>query len=312
MRALATGGTGFLGSALIRELLAHGYTVTALVRTFERAQRLPRGVRAIPADITRPDSFRHALSGKDVVFHLAAVTKVGIKPKDRPRVQRINVEGTRSVLELAVAAGVPRLVHVSTVAVYGDTRGQCVTETYHPNEPTFESEAQRTKHIAHFEVAEPMQRHGAPLVIACPGALYGPGELAPFHRLLHLQARGRLPVMLGPDNARSWTHVEDAARGLRLLAEAGRAGETYNLCGPAHSYREFFAASARAAGVSAPLLWLPSSLARTLARLLAGPLPHLAEQLRTWSGVTYLACSAKAQGELGWQARPLEEVIAFM
>jgi dihydroflavonol-4-reductase len=312
VRALVTGGTGFLGSALVRELLAHGYTVTALVRTFERAQRLPRGVRAVPADITRPDSFRHALRGVDIVFHLAAVTKVGIKPKDQPRVQRINVDGTRHVLELAAAASVPRIVHVSTVAVYGDTRGQCVTETYHPNDLTFESEAQRTKHVAHFEVAEPMQRRGAPLIIACPGALYGPGELAPFHRLLRLQARGRLPVMLGPDNARSWTHVDDAARGLRLLAEAGRIGETYNLCGPAHTLREFFTVSARAAGVSAPLLWLPSSLARTFAHLLEGPLPHLAEQFRTWAGVTYLACSAKAQSELGWQARPLDESTAFV
>ncbi|MCS6910309.1 MAG: NAD-dependent epimerase/dehydratase family protein [Anaerolineales bacterium] len=312
MRALVTGGTGFLGSALIRELLARGYAVTALVRTFERAQRLPRGVRAIPADITRPDSFRHALRGVDVVFHLAAVTGVGIKPKDRPRVQRINVEGTRHVLGLAAAEGVRCIVHVSTVAVYGDTHGQCVSEAYRPNEPAFQSEAQRTKHIAHFEIAEPMQRSGAPLIIACPGTLYGPGELAPFHRLLRLQARGRLLLMLGPDNARSWTHVEDAARGLRLLAEAGRTGETYHLCGPAHTFREFFAASARAARVSAPLLWLPSSLARTLAQLLEGPLPHLAEQFRTWGGVTYLACSAKAQSELGWHVRPLEEVITFV
>lgn len=312
MRALVTGSTGFLGNALVRELLGNGYSVTALVRTFERAQRLPRGVRAVPADITRPDSFRHALRGVDIVFHLAAVTKVGIRSKDRPRVQRINVDGARHVLELAAAAGVPRIVHVSTVAVYGDTRGQCVAETYHPNELTFECEAQRTKHLAHFTVAAPLQRSGAPLIIACPGALYGPGELAPFHRLLRLQARGGLPLLVGPENARSWTHVEDAARGLRLLAEAGRIGETYNLCGPAHTFREFFTASARAAGVSAPLLWLPSSLARTLARLLEGPLPHLAEQLRTWAGVTYLACSAKAQRELGWQARPLEEVTAFV
>ncbi len=306
MRALVTGGTGFLGSALIRELTASGYWVTALVRTFERAQRLPHGVRAIPADITRPDSFRQALKGMDVVFHLAAVTKVGIRPKDRPRVYRINVEGTRHVLELAAEAGVPRLIHVSTIAVYGDTRGQCVTESYHPNGLIFESEAQRTKYAAHYTVAVPLQRRGAPLLIACPGALYGPGSLAPLHRLLRLQARGRLPFMLGPDNARSWTHVDDAARGLRLLAEAGRPGETYNLCGPAHTFREFFAASAYAAGVNAPLLWLPSSLARTLARLLERPLPHLAEQFRTLSGVTYLASSAKAQSELGWQARALE------
>lgn len=309
MRAFVTGGTGFLGGALLRELLAYGDTVTALVRTFERAQQLPRNVRAVPADITRPESFRQALAGADVVFHLAAVTTVGIRLKDRPRVQRINIEGTRHVLELAAEAGVPRLIHLSSVDVYGDTRGQCVTEADPPNGLAFENEAQRTKHAAHFAVALPLQRRGAPLVIACPGALYGPGDLAPLRRWLRLQARGRLPLMVGPDNARSWTHVDDAARGLRRLAEAGRPGETYHLSGPAHSYREFFAANARAGGVSAPWLWLPSSLARSLARLLERPLPHLAEQFRTLAGVTYLASSDKARAELGWQARALADGV---
>ncbi|MGQ0600259.1 MAG: NAD-dependent epimerase/dehydratase family protein [Anaerolineales bacterium] len=310
MKAFVTGGTGFIGRWLLRDLLAHGYSVAALVRTFERAQQLPRGVRAIPADITKPDSFRHALAGTEVLFHLAGVMGAGVRAKDQARVQRINVEGTRHVLELAAAAGVPRLVYVSSVVIYGNTRGQVVDETYRMNSPEFETTYQRTKHAAHYEVAAPLQQRGAPLVIAVPGAVYGPGDLSPMHGILRRQARGRLPVMVGPNNARSWTFVEDVAVGLRLCAEQGRSGETYNLTGPAHSFREFFASCAQASGSAAPLIWLPSSLAALLARVLQRTAPALAEQFQLLSGVTYLANADKAVNELGWRARPLAEGLS--
>jgi nucleoside-diphosphate-sugar epimerase len=302
MRAFVTGGTGFIGQRLIRELLAHGYTVTALVRTFERAQQLPRGVRAIPADITKPDSFRHALAGADVVFHLAGVTSAGIRTKDQPRVQRINVDGARHVLELGIAAGVPRLVYVSSIVVYGDTRGQVVDESYRMQTAEFETFHQRTKYAAHYDVAAPLQARGAPLVIAVPGAVYGPGDLSPLRGPWRRRA-----VMIGPENARSWTYVDDVARGLRLCAEVGRNGEAYNLTGPAHTFREFFAECARASGAPAPLLWLPSSLAAFLARISRRMAPALAEQFNLLSGVTYLASAEKAAAELSWHARPLAE-----
>jgi nucleoside-diphosphate-sugar epimerase len=307
MKAFVTGGTGFIGSSLIRELLAHGHTVTALVRTFERARQLPRGVRALPADITKPDLFTHALRGHDIVFHLAGVVQIGVKPKDRARMQRINVDGARTVLEAALEARVPKIVYASSNVVYGDTHGAVVDENHHPALTEFESHYQRTKHLAHCEVAAPLQQRGAPLVIAMPGAVYGPGDLSPMRRVLRRLARGRLPVMIGPDNARSWTYVEDAATGLRLCAERGRDGQTYNLTGPAHTFREFFEACAAASGARAPLVWVPSAWARVGARLLGRPLPALAERLRVLGGVTYLARADKAVNELGWRPRSLAE-----
>jgi nucleoside-diphosphate-sugar epimerase len=307
MKAFVTGGTGFIGGWLIRELLAREYSVAALVRTFERAHQLPPGVRAIPGDVTKPESFISALRHSDVVFHLAGVTQIGLKPRDYPRVQRINVTGARNVLEAAAEAGVPKIVYVSSITVYGDTRGQVVDDGYRAAGATFETHAQRTQHTAHFEIALPMQQRGVPLTIAVPGTVYGPGELAPMFRLLRRHARGRLPILLGPDNARAWTYVEDVAAGLRLLAEQGRAGESYTLAGPGHTYRDFFAECARASGVAAPLLWLPSALARLGARVFERPLPALAERLRVLSGVTYLARSEKAARELNWQSRSLAD-----
>lgn len=294
MKAFITGGTGFVGTALIKELLAQGAQVTATVRTFERAQQLPRGVRVIPADITKPNSFQHAVRGQDVVFHLAAVTRAGVPLKDRERVHRITVEGTRHVLAAATEAGVPRIIHVSCASVAAENL-------------VLETETQRAKHRAHFEVAAEFQRSGAPVTIACLGTVYGPGDSSGLARLMKWQARGRLRVMLTPESMRAWTYVEDAARGLRLCAERGHAGETYNLVGPTHTFREFFAACAEVTGQPAPYVWLPAAVARGAAHLLQRPLPAWAERLRNLTTSTPTVSPEKAQAELGWEVRGLRE-----
>lgn len=304
MRAFVTGGTGFLGRPLLRELLAHGYAITALVRTYERARQLPAGVRAVPGDITKPATLRPGLRDADIVFHLAALTTVGVQPRDQARMERINVEGARNVLTAAAEAGIGRLVHVSSVAVYGDTHGRILDETA-PASGVFETHAQRTKHAAHFTVAAGLQAQGAPLIIACLGALYGPEGQAGVGRLLAWQARGRLPVMLGPAGARAWTYVDDAAAGLRLAAEHGQAGETYHLAGPGHTMRELLETAARLGRTSAPALWLPGGLAAQAARGLSRLRPAWAEQLRALAGVTYLARADKAAHALGWTGRPV-------
>jgi dihydroflavonol-4-reductase len=297
MKAFLTGGTGFVGTALIKELLAHGAEVTATVRTFERAQQLPRGVRAVPADITKPNALPNAMRGHDVVFHLAAVTRTGVPLKDRERVQRINVEGTRHVLNAAAEAGVPRIIHVSCASVAAE-------------DLVLETETQRAKQRAHFEVAVEMQKRGLPLTIACLGTVYGPGDASGLARLMKWQARGRLLVMLAPESVRAFTFVEDAARGLRLCAERGRAGETYNLVGPRHTFKEFFAACAEATGQPAPYVWLPPAVARGAARLLQRPLPAWTERLRSLTTSTPEVSSEQAQAELGWKARGLRDGLS--
>lgn len=304
MRAFVTGSTGFLGQALVRQLLARGWDVSALVRTFERARQLPAGVRAVPGDVTKPESLRPGLRQADAVFHLAALTTLGLSPREQARMQRINVGGARHVLTLAAEAGVPRIIHVSDVAVYGDTRGERPAEGCGPG-AVLDSAYQQTRAAAHFEVAGALQHQGAPVIIAALGALYGPGGTAGLGRLLRWQLRRRLPVMLGPDNARCWTYVDDAALGLALAAERGQPGETYHLAGPAHTLREALVVAARLSRAPAPLIWLPSALARSLARLARRPLPALAERLQALGGAAYLADSAKAERALGWSARPL-------
>lgn len=306
MKAFVTGGTGFLGRRLIAALLAHGDEVVSLVRTFDRARSLPPEVRTVAGDISRPATMRVGMRGADVVFHAAAWHRLGVRPKDAERLARTNVAGTRAVLELAGELGVPNIVYTSTVAVYGDTGGELADETWRPSGAQFESVYERSKYQAHFEVAVPLQDQGLPLTIVCPGVIYGPGDTSQLGRLLRQYARRRLPVMLGAESAFTWAHVDDIAAGQRLAAERGLAGETYILAGPALSYREFFAAAERATGLPAPRLWLPAGLVRLLAHSLQGVRPSLAEMLRSFTGVSYLARSDKAQRDLGWQARPVQ------
>ena len=310
MKVFVTGATGLLGRQLVEVLLAHECEVTALVRTFDRARALPAGVRAAPGDVTRRASLRAGMRGAEVVFHLAAWTRIGTRPRAYDLAQRTNVDGTREVLELAAELGGPKVVFVSALDIYGDTHGQVLDEAHLPAQPALDSAQARSKRRALKEVVEPMQARGLPIVVACPGALFGPGDASWRGRLLRRYARRRLPLMIGPETCFSWTCAAEAATGLWLAAAHGQPDETYFLAGPALSYRAFFAAAERATGRPAPRLWLPAGLARVLAQALRQVRPDWSEVLASFSGVTYLARSDKAQRDLGWQPRPIETSLA--
>jgi nucleoside-diphosphate-sugar epimerase len=169
-----TGATGFIGGVLARQLVEAGHTVHALVRTAAKADALRAlGARLYDGDITAPDTLAPGMRGVDGVFHVAAWYTLGTP--GRAVARRVNVDGTRHVLEAMRALSIPKGVYTSTIAVNSDTRGQVVDESYRYDGP-FISEYERTKWAAHYEVAVPMQRAGLPLVIVQPCIVYGPGD----------------------------------------------------------------------------------------------------------------------------------------
>ncbi|MBM3695741.1 MAG: NAD-dependent epimerase/dehydratase family protein [Actinobacteria bacterium] len=310
MHYVVTGATGFIGGYLTARLLADGHVVSALVRTPEQARALARhGVRPFIGDVLDKESVRRAMRRADGVFHLAAVVWVG--SRNRRRAEAVNVAGTRHVLQVMRELHVPKGVHTSSLAVNGDTKGRVVDESYH-HHGRLPSLYQRTKWQAHYEVAVPMMRQGLPLMIAMPGAVYGPGDRGDLAGAIGAHLRGRLPAA-PTRTAFCFAHVEDVAAGLLAAMERGRPGETYILGGPAHPLRDVLRRAGRLAGRRHPPLPLPWWALRPIAWGAQGlgfalpPLRGAAETLRLGAGTTLLGRDAKARAELGFAPRSLDE-----
>lgn len=311
MRYFITGATGFIGGRVARQLAAAGHEVRALVRDPTRADDLAAlGIRLHRGDITDRDSLRGPMSGVDGVFHIAGWYKIGAR--DRQAAVRINVDGTRNVLEVMRDLGIPKGVYTSTLAVFSDTGGRVVDETYR-HDGAWLSEYDRTKWVAHFGVAEPMMRQGLQLVIVQPGMVYGPGDTSSLRDSFVQYLRGRLP-MTPQRTAMCWAHVDDTARGHLLAMEKGRPGESYIIAGPAHTLRELFELAEQITGIPAPKRHPSPATLRALARVadvVGSVLPlsgtFTGEGLRAIAGVTYLGSSDKASRELGFTPRSLAE-----
>ena len=308
-RYFVTGATGFVGGELTKQLIGRGHHVVALIRAPEKAALLKAlGVELHVGDITDRESLVAPMRGADGVFHVAAWYKVGV---NEPAAEAINVGGTRNVLESARDLNIPRIVYTSTVGVFGDTHGQVVDESYYARGP-FLTEYDRTKWIAHYEVAVPMARAGLPLVIVMPGLVYGPGDTSAVHETLAQLLRGRL--FITPSRVSfAWGYIEDTARGLRQAMESGRVGESYLLTGPIHTFQDAFTLAAQIAGKRPPPLHPPPVLMRGLAST-TELLERLdirtrfsSEMLRLMAGTTWIGSSAKAERELGFTTRPLDE-----
>ena len=309
MKAFVTGGTGFIGRHVVRKLVARGYQVTALARSDSAAATLRElGAMPVTGDITDTESMRGPIQGSDVVFHVAGWYKIG--GDDWMKAEEINVGGTRKVLRLAHELGVPKIVYVSTVAVFGDTKGELVDESYHSNGP-FLSEYDRTKWLAHYKVAVPLIEKGAPIIIAMPGQAYGPGDASWLADAMRFYYRG-MPFLPGPETTLTYAHVEDIAEGIILAAEKGRIGESYVLAGPAVPLGEMVDFWSYITGKPTPALRIPAKAVRPLAPA-AGVLNNVVSMPSMFSeeateivGATYMARADKARTELGWQPRPLQ------
>src|SRR5688572_25446857 len=231
MRYFLTGATGFIGGRIARQLREAGPDVAALVRSPDKAEGLRAlGVSLHTGDVTDRRSLRPAMEGADGVFHAAAWYVLG-RP-DRHEAERVNVGGTFNVLDVMRELRIPRGVYTSTLAVFSDTRGRLVDESYRFDGKHL-TEYDRTKWLAHYHVALPMiERHNLPLVIVQPGVVYGPGDHSRVRDTFVQYLRGRLRV-LPKRTAYCWSHVDDTARGHILAMEKGKPGEAYILAGPA-------------------------------------------------------------------------------
>jgi nucleoside-diphosphate-sugar epimerase len=313
MNVFITGGTGFIGSRVLQKLVQRGDRVRALVRSVPGAELVrAMGAEPVTGDLNDRAALRQGMQGCDLVFHIAGWYKIGSPHPEQAEI--VNVEGTRSVLTTAFELGVPRIVYTSTIAVFGDTRGRLVDESYHmPPTESFLSAYDRTKYRAHYEVAVPLIRQGAPLIIVQPGAVYGPGDPSLVGQLMRLYHHGLLPVLPGPELTLTYAHVEDVAEGHILAADRGRIGESYILAGPVYRLDEMAQIWAQVTGRQPPRYAVPARKVKRLIPLVAAlrrviPLPDLIspESIRIL-GASYIARPDKAVRELGWQVTDIYE-----
>ncbi|HEY8730450.1 MAG TPA: NAD-dependent epimerase/dehydratase family protein [Candidatus Limnocylindria bacterium] len=302
MRIFATGTTGFLGSVVAEQLRARGDTVVALVRDPAKAELLKKAGRdVIVGDLADPDALKRGCDGCDAVVHAGAIYEVGIGVPRRADLYEANVNGTERVLAAALAVGVPKVVHVSSIVVFGDTKGAVVDETFVRASP-YTSYYDETKTLAH-RVAESFAAKGLPVAIAQPGQIYGPGDHSGIGALFRRAAAGKLPVLTFGDLGLSFVHVADAARGIVQLVDRGRAGQAYVLGGENARLREAVRIVAALAGKPSPRFEVPASILRFAARLR----PDVAEVVRSADRVTFWATDAKARAELGYAPRSLRD-----
>ena len=131
MRVVVTGGAGFLGAAVVRQLVERGHEVVALVRDPSRAAHLDdERVTLVRSDLSDRPGMESAMRGADALIHAAGSYRIGVKPSERAAMRDANVGTTERVLDAAVGVSVPRIVYISTVNAFGDTKGQVVDETY--------------------------------------------------------------------------------------------------------------------------------------------------------------------------------------
>jgi dihydroflavonol-4-reductase len=315
MKALVTGAAGFIGAHVVRALVEAGHEVRAFHLPTDDLRGL-RGldVEKVAGDVTDRASVRAAVRGVGWVFHLAAI--YALWTKDPWRMRRVNVHGTRIVLEEAARAGVQRTVHTSSIARFG---GQGL-ERRATEESAFALGVtgdlySRTKAEAH-EIARGAARRGEPVVIVAPCGPIGPGDVGPTPTGRLLLSAITLPAAVVTRSATCFADVRDMARAHVLAAEKGDVGETYLLGAQDLTMAELVGIAHRVSGVRRPILSVPYALAGGAAHVASaiarrtGKAPLFTPAAVRISRLGLRADCTKAVHRLGMEQSPIERAVA--
>lgn len=320
MRVFVTGGTGLLGSNLVRLLVQSGHEVTALVRSRAKAARSlgGLGVQLVEGDMARVSEFAEALAGHELLYHTAAYFREYYQPGDHwAQLKAINIDGTLALLRAAEAQGVRKVVYASSSAVLGRRPdGAPADESTPPDAQVYRNLYSRSKLLAEEAIAEFLRSSKLPVTLILPGWMFGPGDWAPTNsgRLVIDFLNRRLPF--GIPGVGVPTDARDVAAAMIAAAERGRSGERYIVGGERPvSFRELFGLLEELSGVPAPRLFVPYWLALAFAygselasRATGRPAMAPVEGIRTLRRARPIS-SAKAMRELGVTLRPLRDTL---
>ena len=314
-RVLVTGAGGFVGSAVARQARAAGFEVRAMVRSIARAATTLDGldIELVEADMRDRAAVDRAIDGCRFLFHVAADYRLWAP--DPREIVRTNVDGTRHLMEAALAAGVERIVYTSSVATLALRPGAVADESVALTEDAAIGAYKKSKVLAERLVLDLVRTRGLPAVIVNPSTPIGPRDArpTPTGRIIVEAASGRMPGFV--DTGLNLVHVDDVARGQLAALERGRIGERYILGGQNVALGTMLGDIARLVGRKPPSLRVPrralyplayaaEAVARVTKRepFLTVDGLHLARYLMYFT-------SEKAERELGYVARPYGEAL---
>lgn len=317
MTVLVTGGTGFVGSAVIRALLERGESVRAMTRAGSDPTLLDGlDVECIHGDLDEPESLKRAVAGCKALFHVAADYRLWV-PKPE-QIYRTNVDGTKSLMLAAAEAGAARIIYTSSVATLGLTGDTRPADEETPSTiDDMVGHYKRSKYLAEQAVHTLIAEQGLPAVIVNPSAPVGPRDIkpTPTGRLILDLAKGRLPAYV--DTGLNVVHVDDVAAGHLLAFDQGRIGERYILGGENMRLGEIVKTVAEIAQVKPPKLKLPIGPLMPIAYAieaiwrLSGKKSEpfiTVDGLRMAKKLMFFS-SDKAKRDLGYQPRPATEAF---
>ena len=314
MRVFVTGGTGFIGGHVARLLRERGDDVRALVRSPDKGAALTElGCELVPGTLSNKDAIRTGMEGCDAAIHGAAVYEVGIPESEHRAMYEANVIGTENVLRAALEAKLDRVVYISTVGAFGNTKGQVVDETYQHPGTGYTSYYEETKVEAHRLAKRLIAEEGLPCVIVQPGGVYGPDDHSALGRQMNQFLAGRMPLIAFPELGFNMVHVDDVAAGVLLALDSGKVGEAYVLGGQITTMRELIQTLAGVSGKKAPRRALPTPLMKAMTPFgsivgkVMGQGPNLRELISSADNVTFWAKHDKAMAELEYSPRGLEQ-----
>jgi dihydroflavonol-4-reductase len=311
-RVFITGGSGFIGGAIIKRLLERGHDVVALARSDTAASVVSeRGAEVARGHVLDEDALAAGMSGCELAYHVAGVNSHC--PSDPELLLRVNVQGAATAVSAAARAGVGRLVYTSSAAAVGEAAGTVGREDS-PHRGSYLSVYDRSKHEGEGAAFAAGRRGGVEVVAVNPSSVQGPGRSEGNGKLVIDYLNGRLRAFV--DTHISIVDIEDCAAGHLLAAERGRPGERYVLNGATITSAEALEMVYEISGVKERVAMVPPAVARGLAAVVEAGFraarrtsPMCQARVRTiLHGHQY--DGSRASRELGLSYRPAPETFA--
>ncbi len=316
MKTLITGASGFVGSAVLRQLLAAGHNVRALIRpNCDRRNLAGLPVEIVYGDITDRKSLDQGMAGCSTLFHIAADYRLWVpKPSE---IYDNNVTGTHNIMLAAMNAGIKRIVYTSSVATLGFTVDVSPADEDTPvSLKDMIGHYKRSKFMAEAEVKRLADEQGLPVIIVNPSTPIGPRDIkpTPTGRMIVDAASGRMPAYV--DTGLNLVHVDDVAIGHLLALQHGQVGERYILGACNMTLKEIFCAIAAITGQNPPKICLPhhvvfpiACMSEAWARFVSGREPRVTLNGVRLARKRMFFSAEKARRFLGFNPRPIEEAL---